>query len=404
MIHMRQFNRFEEKNVRFLVNQQISYATIQITETGLKKGILDATAPVRAYFLENNIHNYDEQLQGEENKHFVQSYILTDMEIHDTQSSLYRPLTKKGDPRMWVYKLKNFVNPDDIFAIIAHKGCLYIINLTQIDIEKAYASVLINPIKDLIISLHGLVTSTSNELLGLIRERMTDWNRSEVNADTGIGRTIETLLGIEMNDSKKPDYKGIELKSKRADSATSSALFTNSPDWDLSKCKSGKEIVDKYGYLRPGNPNKTLQVTIQALRPNAQGLGLNVNWSDEWLEANYYDLVPLPNGTYKKLNDVAVWTLLHLHQRLSEKHHETFWIDVERRKRSDYEEFRVKSIEHTKNPILPQFDVLLEQGKIKLDVMLCRPSGRGDTYSFKIGKKDRPLLFPESQTYIINTV
>ena len=100
MIHMRQFNRFEEKNVRFLVNQQISYATIQITETGLKKGILDATAPVRAYFLENDIHNYDVQLQGEGHKRMVRSYILTDMEIHETQSSLYRPVTKKGDPRM----------------------------------------------------------------------------------------------------------------------------------------------------------------------------------------------------------------------------------------------------------------------------------------------------------------
>ena len=31
--------------------------------------------------------------------------------------------------------------------------------------------------------------------------------------------------------------------------------------------------------------------------------------------------------------------------------------------------------------------------------ILCRPSGHGDTYSFKIKKKGMPLLFPESMIY-----
>ena len=52
MIHMREFNDFETKNIRFLVNKQVEYATIQITETGLKKSILDATAPV--YYVNKN--------------------------------------------------------------------------------------------------------------------------------------------------------------------------------------------------------------------------------------------------------------------------------------------------------------------------------------------------------------
>jgi hypothetical protein len=56
-----------------------------------------------------------------------------------------------------------------------------------------------------------------------------------------------------------------------------------------------------------------------------------------------------------------------------------------------------------KNPIPSQFDILLEQGKITVDFLLCRDSG-GDTYSFKVGKKDRALLFPESETYSINEV
>jgi len=399
---MRDYNSFEAKNVEFLVNKQINYATIQITSTGYKKGILDTTVPVRAYFLEKGIHDFEKQSKGQEHKKMVNSYILTDTEIKSTQTSLYRPETKDGDPRMWVYKLKDYVNPNDIFAIIVFQESLYIINLTQIDIEKAYKSVLINPIKDLITSLYGIATSISDELLGMIRDRMSDWLPAEIKADTGIGRTVETVLGIPMNDSKKADYKGIELKSKRESSDTASALFTNTPDWNLSKCKSGKEIADKYGYLRPNIKNKTLQVTVSSLRPNTQGLALNLNWNNKWLEMNHYSIVPQVNGTFKKLDDISVWTLLRLHERLAEKHHETFWINVESRIRSNVEEFRVTQIEHTKNPILSQFDVLLEQGKIRLDLMLSRPSGHGDTYSFKMNKKYRPLLFPESQIYVIN--
>lgn len=401
---MRDFNAFEEKNVTFLVNKQIKYATIQITQTGINKSTLDATAPVRTFFLENGVHNFERQPQGQEHKRFIKTFILSENAMKETQTSIYRPVTKKGDPRMWIYALKGFVNPDDIFAILVYKGCLYIINLTQIDIEKSYKSFLVNPIQDLINSLYGIATSVSDELLGKIRDRMSDWLPSEIMADTGIGRTVESVLGIPMNDSKIADYKGIELKSKRISSSTTGALFTNIPDWNLSKCKSGREIADKYGYLRPGLKKNTLQVTVSALKPNAQGLGLEVNWEDEWLEMNHFALPSNDNGKFVKLDDVSVWTLLHLHERLAEKHHETFWIDVESRIKGNVEEFRVTTIEHTKNPLLSQFDVLLEQGKIKLDLMLSRPSGRGDTYSFKMDKKWRPLLFPESEIYIINEV
>jgi len=141
---------------------------------------------------------------------------------------------------------------------------------------------------------------------------------------------------------------------------------------------------------------------VSASKPNPQGLGLEVNWKNNWLEMNYYTSEPQKNGKYLKLNDVSVWTLLLLHNRLAEKHRETFWIDTQTRMRGGVEEFRILTIDHTKNPILPQFDVLLEQGKIILDLMLARPGKGGDTYSFKIDKKYRPLLFPERETYVIN--
>ena len=34
-----------------------------------------------------------------------------------------------------------------------------------------------------------------------------------IRADTAVGRTLETALGIPINSAKEPDYRGIELKS-----------------------------------------------------------------------------------------------------------------------------------------------------------------------------------------------
>ena len=73
MVNMRPFTAFEQKNLEFLVNHNVKFTQVEITPTGLSKGILDSTAPMRAYFLENGIHNYEEQLQGKEHKQIKQA-------------------------------------------------------------------------------------------------------------------------------------------------------------------------------------------------------------------------------------------------------------------------------------------------------------------------------------------
>lgn len=399
MIHMREFNAFERSNVEFLVDRQVKYASIEITDTGLRKSILDATGPVRTYFVESGIHNYDLQAQGPENKKKVPTYILTDIEKVLTESSLYRPVTKKGDPRMWVYKLTQYVNPFDIFILIAHNNILNVVNISRVDIKAAYNSKS-SPIRELVDEIYINENSIADELRSNICTLMGDWVPSEVLADTGIGRTVESLLGIGMNDSPLPDYKGIELKSKRDKARVRNTLFTQAPDWTLSKLKGSKAIVEKYGYIPTGYSHKALHVTLSSQAPNPQGLGLSVNYDKEWLEANEFQLNQV-DGKFPKVNDVAVWTFLKLHERLLKKHNETFWIDVDTKIINQVEYFRVKTIEHTKHPLVPQFDTLLDQGNITVDFLLCRDSG-GDTYSFKIKPKARRLLFPQSELYQIN--
>lgn len=92
---MREFTPLELKNQQYLVNLGISFTQVQITETGLKKSILDATAPMRVYFKENDIHDYELQLQGPENKFLVPTHILAFQSILDTQSSI-SPCNKEG--------------------------------------------------------------------------------------------------------------------------------------------------------------------------------------------------------------------------------------------------------------------------------------------------------------------
>lgn len=393
MIHMRPFTPFEEKNMAFLVSHNVDFTLVQVSSTGLKKSIMDATAPMRTFFLEKGVHNYEEQLQGQNHKQLIKTTIINGYEYQLTDTSLYRPLTKKGDPRLWIYGLKDFAKADDIYAICILSGEFFVINITACDIGAIFASSRNSCLQDLIKEFYKTSSAVSKELLYFFRSNADRWFESEVLADTGIGRTIETLLGITQNSNKKPDYKGIELKSHRERrSSKKNILFTQTPDWNLSKLKSGKEIVELYGYDN-GNGNLTYQSTVQCNRPNRQGLGLNLETVKEWLELKYYG---------QKVEDVAVWLLHHLHDRLREKHHETFWIEVENEIREGKEYFRYSSIEHTRNPVIPQFDILLDAGIITVDLLLCRPSGHGDTYSFKIKKRGMPLLFPESQVYNLN--
>lgn len=409
MIHMRPFTSFEKKNMEYLVNHNIKFTQVQITATGLKKSILDATTPMRTYFKENGVHDYELQPKGQDHKITIPTHILTGFRDILTQTSLYRPETKDGDPRLWVYRLKETTEADDIHAIIAASpNELYVINITKIDIENFSETSLASPIKDLIFNLSFEANVISQELLTILREYKNQWIDTNLNADTAIGRQVEALLGINMNASPNPDYKGIELKSFRSQRPSiKKNLFCKVPDWDISALKSGAEIVEKYGYL--SNGFKSYRNTLFCKSPNSQNLRLNVNYPDNLLEIEEDSRVG--NDTYKKVADVAVWRLQTLHQCLLNKHHETFWIEVDSRYGdSGQEQFMFSKIEHSRNPIISQFDILLEQSMITVDLLLGRPKfdivtgtekKGGDAVSFKIKKSAASLLFPETVTYLM---
>lgn len=404
---MRPFTPFEKTNMEYLVNHNVKFTQVQVTATGLKKSILDATTPIRTYFKENNVHDYELQAQGPENKITKKTYILTGGKVIESTTSMYRPVTKEGDPRLWVYRLKETTEADDIHAIIAQNPDeLYVINLTKVDIPRFCETDIENPIRDLVKGLSDYADIVSEELLYRLLEFKGVWIDTNLRADTAIGRQVEALLGIDMNASREPDYKGIELKSFRSQRPNiKKNLFCKVPDWDISYLKSGAEIVEKYGYLSGGV--KSYRNTLYCKAPNSQSLRLNMNYPDNLLEIE--EDRKIAEDVYKKIADVAVWRLQTLHQCLLQKHRETFWIEVDSRLgEQGQEQFRFNKIEHTRNPNVSQFDILLEQSMITVDLLLGRPkvdlaTGKpkkgGDAVSFKIKKSAAGLLFPQSKFY-----
>lgn len=389
---MRQLTPIEIERIKILTENSVELCLIEPTETGLVKSIMDATGSVRNFLKSKNIHDFGLQNQGQESKVQITSKLIDTDKTINSVASLYRPNTKKGDPRIWFKGLGNYSQANDILGIIEFEGILYVLNITQIDLEKLLNSNIHNPLKELIEEINHISNEVADELLILLNKIASQGPVPAIlKADTAIGRTLETLLGIDINSSKKPDYKGIELKSYRDKKGNRKNLFAQVPDWSLSKFKSSSEILNNFGYNR-GEDFK-LYCTVSALVRNSQGLTLKLDSKMNQL---------LENSDKANIGDFIAWNLETLHNRLLEKHNETFWIAADSIIIDNKEHFQFKKVEHTRKPIVTQFDILLEQGIITLDHLIKRkPTGsvveKGPIFKIKPNSLD--LLFPPSQSY-----
>jgi hypothetical protein len=387
---MRQLTAEELDKIKLLTENSIEICLIEPTKTGLEKSIMDATGPVRFFLKSAKVHNYEFQSQGPENKVLYPTVLITNDLLIPSSASLYRPNTKKGDPRIWFKGLGALCQPNDILGILHFENSLYVLNLTKLNILDLLNKDQNNPLKEIVEQIRRTNNLVADELLGLLRNIAARGPiPSMVNADTSIGRTLETLLGIDINSSKQPDYKGIELKSFRDKRGNRKNLFAQVPDWPLSTFKSSAEILNAFGYSR-GDDYK-LYCTVSAIVRNSQGLMLRVDSDDQKLYENE-----------KSVGDFITWKLETLHNRLLEKHNETFWIAADSIKIDGIEHFQYKKVEHTKKPIVSQFDILVEQGVITLDHLIKRkPTGsvveKGPIFKIKPNSLD--LLFPPSNIH-----
>lgn len=90
------------------------------------------------------------------------------------------------------------------------------------------------------------------------------WIKTHRSGPTGIGKTLEDLLGIKENNSGEPDFGDYELKSCRVESNSMLTMFTKAPQ----PAKSNTYLRLKYGYCSDAyfNNEKVLHSTLSADR------------------------------------------------------------------------------------------------------------------------------------------
>ena len=376
-----------EEAVKFFTEHDLEVGLIVPTTTGMRKSIMDAHAGLRKFLLDAGIHDFAQQAKGTTNKVVVQATFITAFDTQPVQVSLYRPETKDGDPRTWIYGLGDFAGAANLIAWFVVDQELFLVNLSDPLVWEARYDPA-SPLGELIGHFQSTEDSIAEELISKIRAIAAQgWIPSGRRGDTGVGYTLETALGIAANSRRDPDYKGIELKAGRA-KAGRKTLFSKTPDWEASECSNAMQVI--YSYGRVGDTGRRqLYCTVHA-RPNPDTLFMRV-------DDNQVHCMSMKSGQPQR---VILWPLDKLEQQLEAKHASTFWVEADVcLDAQGTEHFNYRAITHTRSPLSANLGPLISRGKVTMDLTLSvRASGwvRDHGYLFRTAPRDLDLFFPPS--------
>ena len=224
---------------------------------------------------------------------------------------------------------------------------------------------------------------------------------SRRSGDTGIGKTLEDLLGISENNIAGPDFDIYELKSGRKDSASMLTLFTKAP---MPK-GANNSLLETFGYEQRNKKNrnqlhvtdyidaqvhehvistreKELHVTVDSKSVNSVGLKLEIKDNRVYISnaknvIAYYDENTLKDAFEKKYKKL----ILVLASSKKEGGKEWFWFN---------EAYLLEGFS------FERFAGLVKAGVIKLDLRIGHyPDGRPHDHGtgFRVLPKDRPKCF-----------
>lgn len=182
--------------------------------------------------------------------------------------------------------------------------------------------------------------------------------------DTGIGKTLEDLLGIVENNDQSPDFDCYELKSHRInkDSDSMLTLLTKSP----GKRGANTLIRDLYGYPDEEIPElKSLHTTLQfgrTVKPKggAYELGLSIQDDKLYMTAN------------DKLIDYAYWEKETIVKAIKKKYkiNQVVFAEAECKGTGLNEEFRFVRATLASGIDGDKVFKLIKDGKIVVDLRL----------------------------------
>jgi len=212
------------------------------------------------------------------------------------------------------------------------------------------------------------------------------------NGDTSVGMTLLSLLGISYSSLEKPNYKGIVITARRGTKASNPnrvSLFAKVPDWDISSCKSSREIVQSFGYDR--EDGRKLYCTVRACKPNKQGLMLIV---DKGFSRVHEVHISQENIS----TPVATWRLEGLLSKLEKSHRASVWIIAIPSEKDNVGYFHFRYATITSAPRISAFAPLIAQGTVTMDHLIWEKSGRVVEKGplFKINPGNVEALFPIS--------
>ncbi len=201
--------------------------------------------------------------------------------------------------------------------------------------------------------------------------------------DTGIGKTLEDLLGIKENNLRLPDLGEVELKAKRLDSGSMLTIATKSPE----PKGINKLLFEKYKYL-DGEGCFNLHSTVYGSRENPQFF--KVVFEDNQLVLK------------NKLNLPAYWPISMFDDVLRAKSDKILLVFAETKgeRKTEDEKFHFVEAYLLSDLNIDKFQSAVESDKLKIDIRIgvYRSGKNKGKYhdhgtGFRINKRDFLHLF-----------
>lgn len=173
--------------------------------------------------------------------------------------------------------------------------------------------------------------------------------------NTGIGKTLEDLLGIEENNIPGPDAVGVELKAMRSNSSSLTTLFTKEPPRS-ERPFWGTKMVNELGYV-DDKDRQALKVTIRPNKPNNKGFYLD------------YDDTSV-SIMHEEVGTCAVYPLDFLQERFEDKFPQLVMVFADIKYINNIEHFWYKDAYHLDGFDSNAFLRLMRDGDITLDLRM----------------------------------
>lgn len=180
---------------------------------------------------------------------------------------------------------------------------------------------------------------------------------------TGIGKTFEDLLGKKEDTLDKPDFHGIEIKTKRTYSRAYTTLFNAEPKG--KKEDEAKRLKDKYGYPDSVLKQfKVLNVSVQANCNTSVGGRFLFKLDVDKEAEKIYLLIHDKNLIFKERR--VYWDFSTLRARLERKLPYLALIKAWTTNRDGVEYYKYYDINFYKLKTFEDFLKLIEDGTIRI--------------------------------------